>query len=243
VRGREGLCRQRPELLPKDVRWTSFYDQAQFVRESVNGVRDAILIGVALAAIVLLLYLRNARITVIAVATIPITVAIVLLGLGVAGQTINLMTLGGIAAAIGLVADDAIVVVENIARHVEERVSDRPAQSGMAEVLPALTGSSLSTIVIFFPFALLSGVAGAFFRPLALAMAVSPAVSYVLPALAVPAAAHILRVEAGARKPRVRREPRIARFFVRHPSLALLLTVVLLAGGFVLYQVIGSDFL
>ena len=99
------------------------------------------------------------------------------------GQTINLMTLGGIAAAIGLVADDAIVVVENIARHAEERVSDNPARSGLAEVLPGLTGSSLSTIVIFFPFALLSGVSGAFFRPLALTMALALAVSYVLSAI------------------------------------------------------------
>ncbi len=93
-------------------------------------MRDAILIGVALAALVLLLYLRDCKIAAIAVATIPVTVAIVLLGLGLAGQTINLMTLGGIAAAIGLVADDAIVVVENIARHAEERVSDDPVALG-----------------------------------------------------------------------------------------------------------------
>ncbi|HEY6050053.1 MAG TPA: efflux RND transporter permease subunit, partial [Thermoanaerobaculia bacterium] len=112
----DALFKARPELLPKEVRWTTFYDQAEFVRDSVDGVRDAILIGVALAAVVLFLYLRSFKITAIAVATIPVTVAIVLLGLTAFGQTINLMTLGGIAAAIGLVADDAIVVVENIAR-------------------------------------------------------------------------------------------------------------------------------
>jgi multidrug efflux pump subunit AcrB len=156
------LLKQRPELLPRGVTWTTFYDQAEFVRNSVNGVRDAILIGIALAAVVLFLYLRSFKITAVAVATIPVTVAIVLLALGVSGQTINLMTLGGIAAAIGLVVDDAIVVVENIARHAEERVSENPARSGLAEALPPLTGSSISTIVIFFPFALLSGVAGAF---------------------------------------------------------------------------------
>ncbi len=236
-----GLLRERPELLPKDVHWTTFYDQAEFVRHSVRGVRDAILIGVALAAVVLLVYLRSARITLIAVATIPVTVAIVLLGLALTGQTINLMTLGGIAAAIGLVADDAIVVVENIARHAEERVSENPAQSGLAEVFPALTGSSLSTIIIFFPFALLSGVAGAFFRPLALTMAIALGVSYFLSWLAVPAAAEALRVSAG-RRPR-RREPRIARFFIAHPSVSAAVTVALLAGGWALYAVIGSDFL
>ena len=212
------------------------------MRESVHGVRDAILIGVALAAVVLFLYLRNFRITAIAVATIPVTVAIVILGLGVWGQTINLMTLGGIAAAIGLVADDAIVVVENIARHAEERVSDNPAQSGLAEVAPALTGSSLSTVVIFFPFGFLTGVAGAFFRPLALTMAIALAVSYFLSVLAVPAAAQALRVSARQRRKR-KREPRIARFFIAHPVMSLAITVVLLAGGFLLYRVIGSDFL
>lgn len=239
----EQLFRERPELLPKGVAWTTFYDQAEFIRHSVDGVRDAILIGIALAAIVLFLYLRDPRITAIAVATIPVTVAIVLVGLGVAGQTINLMTLGGIAAAIGLVADDAIVVVENIARHAEERVSDNPTRSGLAEALPPLTGSSLSTIVIFFPFALLSGVAGAFFRPLALTMAMALVVSYFLSALAVPAAGQALRVGSKERAARKKREPRIARFFIRHPSIAVAITVVLLVGGFLLYSGIGSDFL
>ena len=233
--------RTHGSALGKDVRWTTFYDQAEFVRDSVRGVRDAILIGVGLAAVVLLLYLRNGRITLIAVATIPVTVAIVLLGLTVAGQTVNLMTLGGIAAALGLVVDDAIVVVENIARHAEEGVSDDPAQSGLAEVLPALTGSSLSTIVIFFPFALLSGVAGAFFRPLALTMAIALAVSYFLSALAVPVAAGALGVSS-KHKPK-RRDPRLARFFIRHPSIAVLVTLGLLAGGWFLYGSIGSDFL
>jgi multidrug efflux pump subunit AcrB len=237
----DALFKERPELLPKDVQWTTFYDQAEFVQHSVHGVRDAILIGVGLAALVLLLYLRNARITLIAVATVPVTVAIVLLGLVVTGQTVNLMTLGGIAAAIGLVVDDAIVVVENIARHAEEGVSESPARSGLAEVLPPLTGSSLSTIIIFLPFALLSGVAGAFFRPLALTMAIALAVSYFLSALAVPEAAEILRVTS-PRRPR-RSEPRIARFVIAHPSIAIAVTVALLASGWWLYSIVGSNFL
>jgi CzcA family heavy metal efflux pump len=239
----DALFQTHRDLLPKGVRWTTFYDQAEFVRESVNGVRDAILIGVALAAVVLFLYLRSFKITAIAVATIPVTIAIVLLGLTAFGQTINLMTLGGIAAAIGLIADDAIVVVENIARHAEERVSDDPAGTGFAEVAPALTGSSLSTVVIFIPFALLSGVAGAFFRPLALTMGIALAVSYFISALAVPAAARRLGVSTRDRRDRKRREPKIARFFIGRPWVALVITLVLLAGGFLLYGVIGSDFL
>jgi len=237
------VLKERPDLLPKGATWTTFYDQAEFIRHSVDGVRDAILIGIGLAALVLFAYLRNFRITAIAVATIPVTVAIVVLGLGVAGQTINLMTLGGIAAAIGLIADDAIVVVENIARHAEDKTSENPVASGLAEALPPLTGSSLSTIVIFFPFALLPGVAGAFFKPLALTMAIALAVSYALSALAVPAAGQALRVSSKARTGRTRKEPRVAKFFIRHPSVALLLTLALLAGGWLLYSSIGSDFL
>src|SRR5262249_9308794 len=112
-----------------------------------------------------------------------------------------------------------------------------------AEVLPGLTGSSLSTIVIFFPFALLSGVAGAFFRPLAFTIALALAVSYVLSALAVPLAAEKLRVGSRTRTAKRRRPPRIARFFIAHPSVAVVLTLALLAGGVLLYRNIGSDFL
>src|SRR5204863_4639541 len=92
-------------------------DQARFVSASVNGARDAILIGVLLAGLVLLVFLRNIRFTLSAVAAIPLTVAIVGLALAIAGQTINVMTLAGIAAALGLIADDAIVVIENIENH------------------------------------------------------------------------------------------------------------------------------
>jgi multidrug efflux pump subunit AcrB len=168
--------------------WTSFYDQAEFVSHSVRGVRDAILIGVALAALVLLVFLRDVRATLVAVATIPVSVALVLLGLGAAGQTINLMTLGGIAAALGLVADDAIVVVENVHRHRELGLSDEPSVTGLKEIFPALLSSSLSTIVVFAPFALLTGVVGAFFKPLALTMAIALGVSFLLAAWAVPPA-------------------------------------------------------
>lgn len=180
------LFREQPDLLPSDVHWTTFYDQAQFVTDSVRGTRDAILIGVVLAGLVLLVFLRNFRLTIIAVAAIPLTVAIVGLALGITGQTINLMTLAGVAAAIGLIADDAIVVVENIERHRSEGRSKDPAESGLAELLPALVGSSLSTTVILLPFAVLAGVVGAFFKPLALTMALCLGVSFVIAAIVVP---------------------------------------------------------
>ncbi|HXB54653.1 MAG TPA: efflux RND transporter permease subunit [Vicinamibacteria bacterium] len=245
AQGVADLVKAHPELLPPDVHWSTFYDQAEFIQSSVHGVREAILIGVALAALVLFFFLRDLRVTLVAVATIPLAVALVLLGLAVCGQTVNLMTLGGIAAAIGLVADDAIVVVENIHRHRETGASPDPAQSGTAEILPPLIGSSLSTIVVFLPFALLAGVAGAFFRPLALTMSLALLVSFLLSAFVVPVAARVLE-RRGGREPVPSTPSRFARlvqFLLRHASVAAVLVLVLLAGGAVLYTRMGTDFL
>src|SRR5262249_9695368 len=136
----------------------------------------------------------------------------------------------------------AIVVVENIARHSETKGAEFAARSGLMEVLPPLTGSSLATIVIFLPFALLSGIAGAFFRPLALTIALALAVSYLLSGLPIPALIDWLKPEL-RHKQRPLGQPRLARFFIANPGLAAAITVVLLAGGVVLYTIIGSDFL
>ncbi|HWZ85142.1 MAG TPA: efflux RND transporter permease subunit, partial [Thermoanaerobaculia bacterium] len=243
ARGVRELLASRPDLIPKDVRWATFYDQAEFVSASILGVRDAIVIGVCLAAVVLLVFLRSARLTLIAVAAIPLTVAVVLLALGLAGQTINLMTLGGIAAALGLIADDAIVVAESIARHRDEG-SAAPALTGLKAILYPLIGSSVSTIVIFLPFALLTGVTGAFYQPLALTMGLALTISFLVAAMAVPAA---LRAIGGARpRPRTAQAPpprdRVP-FLFRQPWLAALLCLALLASGYILYGRLGSDFL
>ena len=246
------LLRDRPELLPTDVRWTTFYDQAQFVTDSVRGTRDAILIGVVLAGLVLLVFLRNLRLTLVAVAAIPLTVAIAGLVLGVAGQTINLMTLAGVAAAIGLIADDAIVVVENIERHRSEGGSRDPAATGLAELLPALLGSSLSTTVILLPFAFLAGVVGAFFKPLALTMAICLGVSFVIAALIVPVT--IGRLGMGKRTDAPRPEPaqpwRLLGWYERAVAGCIRrggVTAAALGGCIVvlllLYRGIGTDFL
>ncbi len=240
--GVQRLFAESPDLLPKDVRWTTFYDQAEFVSHSVKGVRDAILIGVGLAALVLLVFLRSFRIALVSVAAIPLTVAVVLLALGVTGQTINLMTLGGIAAALGLIADDAIVVAESIQRHREDG-SSAPTLTGLRGILRPLIGSSLSTIVIFLPFTLLTGVAGAFFQPLALTMALALAVSFFVSALGVPVA---LRVSGGASAkppPKKAPAPEPAPFLSRHAWAAALICVALLGTGVLLYRRLGSDFL
>jgi CzcA family heavy metal efflux pump len=245
-------------LLPAGVRWTNFYDQARFVSDSVAGVRDAILIGVGLAGLVLWLFLRRLRPTVVVVLALPLCVAVAALLLGVLGQTINLMTLAGIAAALGLIADDAIVVVENIDRHWAQRLSDDPVGSGLREIFPALIGSSLSTIVIFLPFAGLSGVVGAFFKPLAVTMAVTLAVSFCVAILAVPVAVGLLghrdrapsrwrswagRLWSPVATASARAYAAAVHGVLRAGWAALLAAALCVVGLLLLYRSIGTDFL
>jgi len=174
--------------LPPDVRLVNWYDQSELVTASFASVRDAILIGLVLAAGVLLLFLRNIRVTLIAVVVVPTTLAATVLVLSVMGMSFNIMTLGGIAAAVGLLIDDVIVMVEHIAR----RVGDK-GEAARDEVLPAareflipLTGSSLATLIVFIPLGFLSGVTGAFSKALSITMAAALAISWAMTAFVVP---------------------------------------------------------
>jgi CzcA family heavy metal efflux pump len=167
------IARQRKGL-PQGVRLEPFYDQSQIVRESIASVRDAILIGLLLACFILYLFLRDWRSSVIAGLVIPVTVAITVLSLWLLGQSFNLMTLGGLAAAIGLVIDDAIVVVENIVLHRdagETRVE--AVRKALSEISRPLIGSTITPVVVFLPLVVVTGVTGSFFRALAVTMAVS----------------------------------------------------------------------
>ncbi|QNJ99794.1 efflux RND transporter permease subunit [Dyella telluris] len=174
--------------LPRGVTLKPWYDQSELVVESAHSVRDAVLIGLLLAAAVLLVFLRNLRVTLIAMLVVPVTLAVTVLLLQVFGMSFNIMTLGGIAAAVGLVIDDVIVMVEHVARRAGAREG-----GGEAAVLPAareflqpLTGSSLATLIVFVPLGLLSGVTGAFSKALSITMASALAVSWLVSAFVVP---------------------------------------------------------
>ena len=242
------LIHDNPRLIPPDVKWTQFYDQARFVRASVNGVRDALLIGVALAAVVLFLFLGRLSWMGVAVLSIPLTAAVAALVLGAAGQTVNLMTLAGLAASLGLIADDAIVVIENVARHGERHLSTDPVASGLREIFPALATSSLGSIAILIPFAQVTGVVGAFFKPVALTLGVVLVISWAVSAGVLPLVLSRVR-SAGRRKPRrLHRRSRAAfrrtvRAFVDQPLLGLGLVVLLITATWLLVGRLGSDFL
>ena len=256
--GVRALLRDRTDLLPPAARWTTVYDQARYVSDSLRGARDAIAIGMLLAALVLLAFLRKLPLTLIAVAAIPLAVTIVGLVLGVTGGTINLMTLAGVAASLGLIADDAIVVVEEIEHERANAQRELGDGAAVRRLLPALVGSSLSTTVILVPFALLPGVTGAFFKPLALTMALALSVSFVVAALVVPlavgllgASAHepatplpVARLSNGrALRGAARAYDALAGFLVRRGEYAALAVVALVAAGGLAYGGIGTDFL
>ncbi|MET4075626.1 efflux RND transporter permease subunit [Hymenobacter sp. UYCo722] len=176
--------------LPRGVTMAPYYDQADFVAEVVRSVQDALWIGLALALVVTALFLRSFRATMTILGTIPValalTIAVLYFGLG---YSFNIMTLGAIAAAIGLMIDDAVVMVEQLHRVGEEHPGATPGEvvrRSVSHLLPALIGSSLSTIVIFLPFALLGGVAGAYFKVLATTMVVALVCSFLVAWLGLP---------------------------------------------------------
>jgi CzcA family heavy metal efflux pump len=162
------------KTLPPGIKLTPYYDQSGLVRDSISSVRDAILIGLVLASIVIIIFLRDWGSSAVAGMVIPITIVITFIVLKAIGESFNLMTLGGLAAAVGLVIDDAIVVIENIVLHRDLGQGRAQAiYSALKEVTAPLIGSTVTPIVVFLPLIAIHGVYGTFFRALAVTMGVS----------------------------------------------------------------------
>ncbi|HLW23646.1 MAG TPA: efflux RND transporter permease subunit [Steroidobacteraceae bacterium] len=238
---------------PKSVRLYKWYDQTDLVRSSIRAVEEAILIGLVLAALVVLAFLRNWRVAAVAMMIVPLSMMITALLLFLLGMSFNIMTLGGIAAAIGLLIDDSIVMVEHIARRAAEPGREDP----QAEVLPAareflspLFGSSLATIIIFVPLAFLSGITGAFFKFLSLTMASALVISFMLTALIVPLLARGLIDFRSWRDPERSHESWLTRthkralgLFFDHPAYMALGVLLVTLAGYLAYRHVGSGFL
>ena len=246
--------------LPTGVRLEPYYDQSQLVRESINSVRDAILIGLILACVILYLFLRDWRSSLIAGMVIPVTVAITVMMLWIMGESFNLMTLGGLAAAIGLVIDDAIVVVENIVLHRDAREGRVEAvRKALHEISRPLIGSTITPVVVFLPLIAVTGVTGTFFRALAITMTAALLTSLLLavtwtPGLALsllkPAPevdespAHISHHESGPVLKRVLHWHHAALdWSLAHPLWLGALCLLLLIGTYFAYRGLGSDLL
>ena len=173
--------------LPRGVTLKPVYDQASLVRDATKSVRDAMLIGAVLAVIILFIFLRRARITAISAASIPLTLAITVFIMSLVGQTFNLMTLGAMAIAIGIVIDDAVVVSENIVRHLGFTPDrDRAIREAVQELIVPVTTSTITTVVVFLPLRLLEGVVGQFFAALSITLTIAVLVSLVLAVTIIP---------------------------------------------------------
>lgn len=241
--------------LPSGVRIANWYDQSQLILGAAHSVRDAVLIGIGLAGLVLFTFLRNLKITFIGMVCVPAVLAATVLLLKVLNLSFNIMTLGGMAAAVGLIIDDAIVMVE----HVIRRLRGAKPEGGRhgivwhaaAEFTPPLVASSLSTIIIFAPLAFLSGVTGAFFKALSVTMAASLIISFLIAWLAVPILAdHFLSEQDANQKEGGRITAWLHRRYrglmgavLARPALVLVGVVPLLAGAYLAYQAMGSGFM
>ncbi|MBV9242379.1 MAG: efflux RND transporter permease subunit, partial [Acidobacteria bacterium] len=239
--------------LPKDVVIAPFYDQSLLVRDSIASVRDAIILGLILSVVILFLFLRDIGTTFVAILVIPVTILVTFLAMDLIGLTFNLMTLGGVAAAIGLVIDDAIVVVENIHTHIlrgENRVT--AVQLAVSEITLPIIGSTITPVVVFLPLAFLTGITGVFFRSLALTMSVALLTSLVLALTFTPILAErFVKSKSGRTHEEggpvlnaiMRPYEWLLRASLAHRLIVPIIAVVVIALSFVLYKQLGSEFL
>jgi len=242
--------------LPKGVELRPFYDQSEMVVDSIGAVRDAILIGLVLASLIMVLFLRDWGTSLVAGLVIPATVAVTFIALRIMGESFNLMTLGGLAAAVGLVIDDAIVVVENIVMHRDKGQSRSEAiRSAIREIRVPLVGSTVTPIVVFLPLISITGVTGVFFRALAVTVGMALLTSLALALTWTPTLSHFfIRQRTGGHTgeqeehssvPRWLMIPyeRVLRLALQHPLLLAVFCILLIGGSYICYRNCGSDLL
>jgi len=241
--------------MPRSVALMPFYDQSEIVNESIKSVRDAILIGLVLASLILVLFLRDWGTSLVAGLVIPATVAVTFIFLHALGESFNLMTLGGLAAAVGLVIDDAIVVVENIVAHRDAGENRGEAiRAALREIRTPLVGSTITPIVVLLPLVSITGVTGVFFRALALTVGVALLTSLALALTWTPTLSHYFIKAQRARRPG--KEPgegppprfmrvyeRVLRGMLEHPLAFVVFGLVVIAGSYLSYRALGSDLL
>ena len=231
--------------LPTDVELTAVYDQAELVNESMRSVRDAILIGIALSLLVIAFALRDWRAGLIAAIPIPITLLGTFAIMKWFGVTLNLMSLGGLAVAIGLVVDDAVVVTEGIVARVEEGLEIEAAVDlGLRDMFAPVIGTTFTTVVVFAPLAMLTGVTGSFLGAFAITLTIAVLLSMVMALTLIPLLARRLRHRKRAKvQTPVDRIGTAIRWLVHRRWISLVLIGSLLAGGYFAQRSLSTGFL
>ncbi len=245
--------------LPPGVRIENWYDQSGYINNSIASTRDSIIIGIILAMIVLFLFLRSWRIALVLAIIVPATILCTVVILDAFGETINIMTLGGIAAAVGLIIDDSIVIIENVFTNFSlqnARVSSfiflPAARASIKELLPAIIGSTTSTIVINIPLSFLGGITGAFFRPLSITMIIALLISFVFSLTLAPIlASQFLRLKDIKRE--IAKEQKPGKIFYGYQKLmhgllrfrwaSIVIVLVLFGVTYFIFSQVGSGFM
>ena len=254
----ETKVKELRKILPGGVTIKPFYIQADFVNDSIKSVTDSLWIGLALAIMVAMIFLRSLKASTVILITIPVTLFLTLIVLYALGQTFNIMTLGAIAAAIGLIIDDAIVVVEQIHRTHEEHPEEPTRhliQKAIKYLFPAMVGSSLSTIVIFLPFILMTGVAGAYFKVLTDTMIITLVCSFFVSWIGLPVIYLLFSrhkqkkthlkypQQAPPVKPHMVHRQNWVAFFLKRPYISLLFILLLAGSIYVVLPKLETGFL
>ena len=237
-------------ILPKDVKLTPYYVQADFVNDSIKSVNDSLWIGLILAIIVAFIFLRSLKSSLVILATIPITLSLTLTVLYLIGYNFNIMTLGAMAASIGLIIDDAIVVVEQIHRTHEE-YPDKPTKElltgSVGYLLPAMIGSSISTIVIFLPFVILSGVAGAYFKILTNTMMITLVCSFLVTWIGLPIIYLLLSKNTNSESlvplKKEKTSGKWISYFIHRPFISFAFVAALIFSAFLIFGSLQTGFL
>jgi CzcA family heavy metal efflux pump len=244
------------QTIPHGVNISNWYDQSELVVQSAGSVRDAIFIGILLAALVLFVFLRHTKVTLIGIVIVPAVLASTIILLYALNMGFNIMTLGGMAAAVGLIIDDAIVMLEHIIHRLHSNAQDKENEKSVlkaaAEFFKPLIGSSAATLVIFIPLTFLTGVTGAFFKALSITMASSLLISFLMTWLAVPLMAEYLLTEKDYHQKEMgkvmlglqRRYHQVMMRCLRRPARSVVIIILpLLVLGVIASKQVGSGFM
>ena len=237
------------KVMPQSVKVEKWYDMTTFIKSAIGSVRDAIFLGALLTFIILLLFLRRLCITLVTVTIIPVALLITFIFIKLTGMNLNLMSLGGLAAAIGILVDNAIVVIENIERYLEEGYERKDAVvTATSEIIPPLLGATLTTLVVFVPLVFLTGVPGIFFRALASTLAIAVVVSMLLAVFLTPALA-VVFISTKKKKPGkvmpvlVKAQQKTLKQFIKSPVITFTLILLFSIIAVYSYLNIPSGFL